>query len=533
MKKNLIYSFLFTTGVFLNISCVDNNYDLSDIDTTSAIKIDHLTIPVRVNAINLDQILETDDEDALIQQYTDSNGKLYYAIRQTGSFNADPVMIDEVERTENFDVTAITLPADNPNVVDAVTPFSYPINDVDEALISLSYFELNPQHYMEISLSVNPASASLTDVQLQIPDTYVASYNNVEYSNGIIPVNIVNGALEYPVYVKTMSFNPPLSPDDQHTLTIEGEIGLKSATLSADSDVSLTFTLSPYTVNAASGTINYEIELPFIQSVELDNLPDFLTDGETTLILQNPQIYLDFASMYGAYYNTSLNIIPEGTGTENISISDLRFQKGILIAPDLNDLGISYSAENTVLKIDQQLQNILKGNGLPTSIDIEMDQSKTYLDGEVQMLPLGTPDGITVSGDYVFFAPLAFADGTQILYRSTSTDFFGDDVDDVNVSYFSVQADVTSEIPAEVTLRLYPLDKDGKRISDGNIYASGIVVPGSSHVNLEINETFTGLDGVEYEVISSDTDGLVLSPEQKIFLENIKATLSGEYVTSF
>lgn len=516
-------------------ACVDDKYDLDDIDTTTAIKINDLTIPVNVSTITLDNVLDIED-DGLIGIYTNAQGQKYYAIKQEGSFHADPVKIKELELKDYVTVPSLTLPIGSGTIQDATVQFSYLINNVDKSLEYLSYFGLNPNNRMEINLTVTPA-VEMSNVQIQLPTNYVASYNGETITGGIIPVDIIDGKMQYPIYIESMLFDPVLKPTileqtEEHRLDITDYIGLKSATISnASGDVTFSFTMSNFSVNVVSGAIDYLVELPVINPVELNDLPDFLTEGETTLILENPQLYLDFSSLFGANYNTGLSISPIGVDTEVIKIPDLTFQQSIVLAPNTDDLGLSLSLDNTVKENVPDLKNILKGKGLPESIQIDMYE--TSLDGEIHNMVLGTEEGIDVSGSYTFFTPLSFSNGTEILYQKKETDFFGDDVKNVLVRHFRIQSDVISEIPTDVTLEVYPLDKNGNRIKgkNGEIKGFTTVAQGSSKLDLEIAEEFSGLDGVEYAVKADNMNGVSLSPEQTITLNNIRATISGEYVT--
>lgn len=534
-KSKLLYLFISAGSICSLSSCVDDKYDLSDIDTTTAIKINDLTVPVRLDAITLDNVLEVDD-DGLIGIYTNAQGKQYYAIKQEGYFDAQPVKIGELVLKDYVSVPQLplTLPTGVNTIKDKTVPFSYLINNVDPALVSLSYFGLNPNKQMEINLSVYPSTATLSNVEIQLPETYVASYNGETFSGGVVPVNIVNGKMDYPIYIVSMTFEgEELLIPENNSLNIKGNIGFKNATVSNGSDLTFDFSMSSFSVNVVSGEIDYNVELPEIQPVELNDLPDFLTEGETTLILENPQLYLNFSNLFGADYQTGLNIYPMGLGTEEILIPALTFQQSIVLAPDTKDLGLQIDAETTVLEDVPELSYILKGTGLPQSIQIEMTGTK--LTGEIHNMVLGTDEGIDVSGGYTFFTPLAFSEGSQIIYQKAETDFFGDDVENVEVSHFRLQSDVTSQIPVDVELTLYPLDKDGNKIQGKNGYvsASSVVAYGTSKLDLNIDQPFNGLDGLEYEVKAYNMNGVSLSPDQTIKLDNIRATISGEYVTKF
>lgn len=532
-KRKIFYGSLIIGGLLVMSSCVDDKYDLDDIDTTTSIKLDNLTVPVRLNAISLNDVLDADDEGSIIKIMTDAQGNEYYAIEKGGEFSADPVKINELLLKDNVSVNPINVPVIGGKIENTVGPFSYYITNVDPSLISLNYFGLNNEKQMKITLDVSPSNVSLSDVVIKLPSTYVVTYNGSEFQ-GEVPVKIVNGQMEFPIYVKTMEFPDPIENID-NTLNIAGEIGIKYANVNSATDaLTLDFNMSSFSVNIVSGSINYKIDAPEIQAVNLGDLPDFLKEGESTFILQNPQIYLNFSSLFGAYYNTSLTIEPYGVDTEIIKIPDLKFQESIVLAPNTDDLGLSVSnGQTTVLKNVPQLMNILKGTGLPESISISMDSDESYLDGMVSNLVLGTDEGVAIEGTYNFFSPLSFAAGSQIIYHRSENDFFGDDMEDVKVSYLNIQSDVTSKLPMDVVLTLYPLDKNGNRISgkNGYISASSTVAQGSSKLDLKIEEHFSGLDGIEYIVTANNMNGVSLSPSQEIFLDNIRATVSGEYVT--
>ncbi len=57
-------------------ACVDDNYSLDDIDTTTRITVDNLTLPVNIDAVTLADVITYDD---------DSRIKPYLYGRQRGS----------------------------------------------------------------------------------------------------------------------------------------------------------------------------------------------------------------------------------------------------------------------------------------------------------------------------------------------------------------------------------------------------------------------------------------------------------------
>lgn len=91
MKSRLI-SFGSLAGLAVILTgCVDNDYDLSNIDTTSEIKVNNLTLPVKMDAITLNDIFDI-EEGSKIQTVT-VNGQEFYAVTQHGDISSQSIDI--------------------------------------------------------------------------------------------------------------------------------------------------------------------------------------------------------------------------------------------------------------------------------------------------------------------------------------------------------------------------------------------------------------------------------------------------------
>lgn len=534
------YGVLLLTGVMLATSCVDDKYDLSDIDTTTAIKLKDLVLPVNLEEITLDQVLKVDEDDP------DDPIKIvdgYYVIQKGGTFTADDVTVDMLDATDNTLVPTLPLVTgtSGTEIMPATTNFSYKVKDVDESLKSLSYLQLDAKA-MKVTLTMTPSDINYNNVKIQIPEGYNANYKGVDYVDGIIPVTIENGVLDEPFYITSMDFTDPLYPQMvdydgvlSNTLDITGPIGFAAATLDAPYSGSIyaDFVMHPFTANIASGTILYTIDDPEIDPVNLDDLPDFLTEGETKLILTNPQLYLNFPAMYGAKYTGQLAITPTGPGTQPLTPFYLEeFPINLVVAAVTSNLGLIDEYPNPVIQGNSDLSYVIYGDGLPENISFKL--TDTRLQGDIDNFELG--QNITVEGKYTFFAPLAFDAGSQILYTKSETDFFGDDMEDVEVEELQISANASTKLPFSVELVVYPLDKNGNKIPSqkgGYIVASSTLSPNATNEKLDIHftESFKGLDGVEFDITADDMQGVTLTPEQTVTLTNIRAKVTGEYVT--
>lgn len=78
--------------------CVDDNYDLSDIDTTTELKVNDLTVPLNLKDIYLDKVIDLDDSDPdAVIKVREVNGQRCYVLSKGGNFSADPKSIDKIE----------------------------------------------------------------------------------------------------------------------------------------------------------------------------------------------------------------------------------------------------------------------------------------------------------------------------------------------------------------------------------------------------------------------------------------------------
>ena len=83
-KKHYLLAGLSAISLCL-ASCIDNDYDLSDIDTTSRLQVKDLIVPINIDDITLSQVLDLDD-DSEIEEVVQPDGSVIYAVRKEGDF---------------------------------------------------------------------------------------------------------------------------------------------------------------------------------------------------------------------------------------------------------------------------------------------------------------------------------------------------------------------------------------------------------------------------------------------------------------
>lgn len=74
-------------------SCVDDNYDLSDIDTTVRVDVNNLTIPVNLDEIELKSILDESEQIKIIDNQ--------YMVTEDGTFESASIRIGRVDVTSS------------------------------------------------------------------------------------------------------------------------------------------------------------------------------------------------------------------------------------------------------------------------------------------------------------------------------------------------------------------------------------------------------------------------------------------------
>lgn len=90
MKKKSLFVLLLA-AMLCCTSCIDNNYDLSNIDTNSRFNINGLTVPFNMDPVKLDLMLDISDDSDI---KTDSEGNYYF--RKEGSFTSKSVNISKI-----------------------------------------------------------------------------------------------------------------------------------------------------------------------------------------------------------------------------------------------------------------------------------------------------------------------------------------------------------------------------------------------------------------------------------------------------
>lgn len=548
MKKNFYLSCLLFTGLLCNVSCVDDNYDLDNIDKTSQIKVNNLTIPLNLSKVWMGDVLDVDDSD-LIEIYTASDGKRLYAVVTDGSFEPNSVNIPTFEAsTDDILLTIGNLSEESGGIMPlagelnlpyTTANFTYESYDLDEAVNSV--YKMTLSEPMEIQIEVKSSvSATISDLQVILPMEFEAYYNGNLIDGGLLHIpsvklgETVKGITVHSINASDFEIEhneDPSVPDFYYS----GEVGINGgivdlASISGPLDyIDFTFKMGKLEIGEIEGNITKYVDVPSFEGVDLGDLPDFLMEGKSSLELANPQLYLTLTDPIGANIQSNVSIIPMKDGQIIDEISQEFYLAGnsypdtytVVMAPNTSDALEYYDQAITFSNLGQILKG--DGNGLPDYLDLNLQQVKVYGDC---IIPLGSD--INISGEYKFVAPLDL-EGSVVRYEKTETDLFDNETDNIDIQLLRISADVETNIPFEITLSLIPLDGNGEALKD--YISAPVTVKNGQSFDFKV-ENATGVRGVSFTATVEAESG-ALSPDQYIQLNNLKAQVSGSYITDF
>ena len=595
MKQILLRGGLPLLAMVSLTACFDDNYDLSDIDTTSEFKVKDLVLPINIDPVTLGDIIEIKEDEQIKEIFL--NGETVYAVQESGEFKSDDISIPGFS-TEKINVkptvinfTIPTVSADislsdiNPidlKFKDFISQselnksFTFSATNIDDAIVQITDL-YTKDFYIKLDFEVNDALASCADTEIKDllidlpkgmvvdeiipvqadgkgydPTTGRLNVSSIRINDGKAELSLKASMINLPAnncgidYSKhSLNLATVVNISDEAVLTIIPKSGELSK-LPTKADLNISYTITALDVEAVSGTINYKLDGINISPVSLSNLPDFLAGDETNLILANPQIYLSVNNPVAGDklgYSTGLNI----TAVRKSGKTEFPLNNTVMVGFDKNVDGpyqfclspstpasMQTGFENATHIQYSDLSNVISGKGMPEKLEINLVDPQIYTQ-DVEKFQLGR-DLHKLEGKWEFLAPLAMAPGTdaKIVYTDVVDGWSSEDLDKVLIQKLEVNLNLTNNTPLTAELTGYPIDKNGKQINGVNV--EGAVIKGNA-VNEPVTLYITGevkdLDGIRFTATIRPENDKTLSPNQSITLTNIKAKVSGNYTTDF
>lgn len=563
-------------------SCVDNDYDLSDIDTTARLQVKELVVPMNIEEAILDQVLDLDD-DSEVKKIELEDGSFIYAVKKDGSFNSDPIHISEFTASKP-NITPIVSTLD---LVDLRTAAGYvpggitayydiktdpteiksEASDIDKSIYTVKKLDVNTK--IKTTLKVEGLSADvlkkmkIDDLKVKYPVGLIATTDNGSYdpktgyltfSKPLAPNS--QGEIKVTMTITSLDASSPNIQFDgkAHTFKFEDNITVEQGRVNIYADTSLpdqvTFTVTPdmeaIKVEKFTGSIVYDVGDIDIDPIDISNLPDLINQEGTSISIADPQLYLTLSNPLEEYIadgdvmnlGAGISLKSEREGASKVfALDESRFSTAqdntgytYVLAPKspekpiegyINPQWVKFSSLSNVLDLD--------GKGIPTKIYVDIAEPRID-ETNIESLKLGV-DLPAVVGNYTFYAPLQLNDGSVIKYVDTIDDWSDEDLDKMTITKLNVDFVGSTEVPFELKLKVLPINKTGKPIS--GVTSNTVTIPAMSKgtpVNVTIEGEIKELDGIQIEanIVNKGSD-TTLAPSMKLIIKDFKAKVSGYY----
>lgn len=516
IKRTSVYSLALLVVLSL-FSCIDNAYDLSDIDSTFGVEVNNLSVPLQIDAITLQNILNLDDDS----QIKEINGE--YAFLEEGSFESTPIEVPSFTipapnidpLNESLDLISYGFGnseyafSDQPSLfsiaddyllfesktndtTEISTSFILESDNIDTSLVTID--EIGTNFIINLSFSFIGLDAFLNsieieDLAIQLPKGLEATVSDggiynpktglLTFSNTILAnaskgkeltlsvsridtkkagLKLADGKLS----LKTNYFPSArfviYGRNLKKNIDLDELLNLTELTYQLD----ITFPKGDIGITDFSGEVLYKLDGINVSPVTIDNIPDLLNQEGTDIRITNPQIYVSINNPLYTEYQLNAKA---GIELTPMPKSDLPFEVKLTFDEKVNQFCLSplqpdnmYVAGSTYIPFSN-LGNILSGDKLPSKINIEISHPEVPQQ-TVNNFLLGQNLG-AVKGSYVFYAPLALTDKAQIHYTDTLDGWSDEELDRLEVDYLDIEAKVQSNIPFGFKATAYPIDKNG------------------------------------------------------------------------
>lgn len=579
MKKieSQFFLLMLTTLCVSLVGCTVSDFDLSKLDTTIGIGGDTLALPGgnTTKAIKLDDILNIAGSDCIVLD-ADSN---YVFSKSDNNIAAAHPLIDKISApTKSINYSTIDLlGTSSAKVRRAVANehsfsgkaftmnFTYggitdEIKSIDKANVD-GYMKVALQFSEQVSssavtfktLSVSfPAFMQISSVSSsqgtkQVDGTNTVTFENVTTSSDFeFTVNI--GAFDFTKSKGTAGNTLTFS---NHTVTMDGQVSVAGVFTVGNPSATSGFTIdskvttNDFIINGGIGKFAPSITFNNIGSVDMSNVPDFLSESDVVLDIYNPQIILTVASdmpLQGLIEGDLIAVNNAGKTIATVHVPQFTVLPSatttVCICRNRADVTGNYNQIVEVSNLSDIVKTIPKN--ITFSVTAKGDGSVT------STLELGHQ--YTITPQYAMYAPLAFGEKAQIVYRDT-LDGMNDDVKDMKLAdggkiVFSATAE--NKVPAYLTLTANAIDKNHNIIGDDKISivvdktiaASDGTTPVQTAFTVTVKQTdssaFKIMDGIIIKAAGAASDGKspisgvkLNASKQTLILKDIKAKVYG------
>jgi len=544
-------------------SCTDNDYDLSDVDTNARFTVKDLVIPVNLDDIQLDPVLDLND-DSKIKKNGDE-----YAVIEEGEFSSDPIMVhqfttngDHFESSKGITLQTIApvgkrAPGDGKlafaPIPSNATYIRTSANNIDKSIITVDRIGTD----MDINISLQFGGLTNYIDQIAIEGLVIQYLTGLEMTPSIGTYDPESGLLtigdtqtttdhkfEIGLHITGIDREQAGVIFENSYFSIDKEVYVKSGELALYADQikpgiialpteEINYTLSAdigaCKVTTFTGVIQYNITDINIDPIDMSDIPEVLSQEGTDIVLQNPQIYLNvnnpLYNQYQVFAQTGLSL--KGNATYSIANDAVKLDqpiKSFVLAPDVQNVKYKvFEGLNVEGVTFSDLGKVLSGGKFPNQIEIEL-LSPMIPQQQVTNFDLG--DAIpAVKGKWQLYAPLNLAESSIIKYTKKWDDWQDDDLDGLTVENAVVTASMSSDVPLALDVTFTLLGREGKLSGSTKLSAN------ANDEKIEIPLTGTAVSkiyGLEIDAKIKGS-GKSISPSQKVTVKNLKAKVNGHY----
>ena len=595
-KSRIVACMLAAGFLAVGSGCTDSDFDLSNIDQTIGIGGDGLQLPTNsTENIVLDDLLDLNNSDFISIA---ENGDYMFS-KQSDDVkpshpSIDEVLVKEAKVNNNFKIeipesslmqtrrksAGHTKLSKTASVEGEASEFKYRGNvpfEIRELISAKTASDINID--VNVTAELKKVIPTFKTMTVTIP-SYLklnigkCSPSQPEYDaeKGIITFHNISSSAKINIKANISSLDfstpPPTVVFTPGVLGADGSIDFDGAVLLGitfdevnkegnslqNLYMSAKMTMGAIRVTEATGKFKPNLDLEDLGNVNINNVPDFLTDYDVTINLYNPVIELTATSDIDVAGVATATLIAEDERGNEMAKVEIR---GLNIKPNgttrlcicKHKEGIDETKYDQV-KVVSNLSDIVRK--IPHSINCNAEvDADTYRKGTVK---LGKE--YTIDADVHMSAPLAFDEGAQIVYTDT-IDGWNEDIDKFSFAegaYIEMTTEVENKMPAYLNVSAFAIDVNGKEIPQHRIRVDvsnsvkasedgekAVVTP----VTIKLRENEKGalktVDGIVFRVTAAagDKDAQTIvgktinAYKHTLTARNIKVRLVGKIIADF
>lgn len=595
-KSRIVACMLAAGFLAVGSGCTDSDFDLSNIDQTIGIGGDGLQLPTNsTENIVLDDLLDLNNSDFISIA---ENGDYMFS-KQSDDVkpshpSIDEVLVKEAKVNNNFKIeipesslmqtrrksAGHTKLSKTASVEGEASEFKYRGNvpfEIRDLISAKTASDINID--VNVTAELKKVIPTFKTMTVTIP-SYLklnigkCSPSQPEYDaeKGIITFHNISSSAKINIKANISSLDfstpPPTVVFTPGVLGADGSIDFDGAVLLGitfdevnkegnslqNLYMSAKMTMGAIRVTEATGKFKPNLDLEDLGNVNINNVPDFLTDYDVTVNLYNPVIELTATSDIDVAGVATATLIAEDERGNEMAKVEIR---GLNIKPNgttrlcicKHKEGIDETKYDQV-KVVSNLSDIVKKIPHRINCKAEVD-ADTYRKGTVK---LGKK--YTIDADVYMKAPLAFDEGAQIVYTDT-IDGWNEDIDKFSFAegaYIEMTTEVENKMPAYLNVSAFAIDVNGKEIPQHRIRVDvsnsvkasedgekAVVTP----VTIKLRENEKGalktVDGIVFRVTAAagDKDAQTIvgktinAYKHTLTARNIKVRLVGKIIADF